>query len=245
MWVGAVILLIYIFPGWWFAWIKLPDFSSYSSVNASQRLYIPKRQISNTIIWVTYANMTIGKWQSVFWINNTYDWDLETMLGLRKDLLDLIQRDFGQMMDSSTNREATLKWLIDKLEYYKSQSLNIQVSVVAKMQAREADYTNCLAKKTEADSLYLNTLNEDKDWGAKYIENLIIDAQTASTCMSDNRIQINAYALPLKQLQLTTNIAESYILVLNDNFANIVEHYSLLRSDILERLLITKQQLGL
>ena len=242
VWVGAVILLIYFFPWSSIGNIQLPSLPDFGSVRAQSSAYVPKRQISNTIIGLTYANMTIGQNRHDNTQSASYANDFEAMVGIRKELLELLERDFAQLMDNSTDREATLEWFITKLEYQIIQSKEVQMTAVWKMQDRETNFTNCSAQKEKADSWYLNAIEL---WDASYLDSLVIEAQEASKCMSDFRIKINAYALPLKQLQSITQISESYVLTLNDNTNNIVNYYELLRWDILQELINTKQKLWL
>ena len=244
--VVAVVAVMYFFPWLSIGSLELPTIPTihFTTSKATKKIYVPKRTVSNMIIWVTYANITI--WQNQH--RNTgiknidFDNDFEAMIGLKASILELMNRDFIEMMDNSTNKESTLRSYINQIETLLQQSESVYSTTAAKVQDWQVNYDACTVNKAIADEQYIIAINQED---VSSINMILQDAEEYGKCQTNYRIKINSYLLPLEELNIVREVATSYTLILNERFTTLAEYYELLRGDILEELNQTKLQFWL
>ncbi len=239
-----MLALMYFFPHREIGSFTLPALPSFhfSSTAKTQNTYIPKRQITNTIIGVTYANISIAKNKLAWWKLWDFDDDFEAMIGTKKTIQEYLNRDIVRMLDTTTDRAATLQSFINQLQFYSNAAENIIDVGKSKVSDREVSFASCASSKNQADAAYLEAVNADD---AQAIASILQDAEEYGKCETDFRIKINSYVLPLQELQTIKNAADQYTQVLEQHFDNLIKYYELLRDDVLEELLLVKQQFGL
>lgn len=242
----GVLAVMYFFPWLSIGSRELPTLPGvhFATTKATEKIYVPKRTISNLIIGITYANVTIGQNQHRdSWSKNIdFDNDFEAMIETKNTITEMLNRDFVQMMDNSSDKEKTLQNFINTLENLIQQANSIYDTSAAKVRDWQISYDSCTANKEAADAAYLNAINQSD---SNNVQGFIDEAEQYGQCQTNFRIKINSYTLPLSELWNARDAAAAYTTVLNDRFSTLVQYYELLRSDVLDELILTKQQFWL
>lgn len=149
------------------------------------------------------------------------------------DVLDLLafETDKRSAMDSYI-------WLLDK--YYLQSDIAL-FHLKDDLSYLDSSIKHCSSEKTLADKQYFDAVQFP--YQQQFLENALADSKKYAQCVSDAKIEYNAKKILVDKIVAYQSLIKAKYTYLFANKDDIIEHYDLINTDILNRLTTIKRTL--
>ena len=195
--------------------------------------------ISPVSFWYSLYSMHIflaNEYQSINLVSSSYQY-VDLIFSLR----DLISYNIIDLLEFELDKSSAMDLYVSKLDLCLLESDIILTNIREEMSLLDYSLQSCLSQKEISDKQYLDSINSP--YQQIFLQESIDDSKKYAQCVSDARIEYNA-----KKILLDKIVAYRWILkikydYLSKNKEDIVKYYNLIKSDVLEDLLMIKRML--
>lgn len=160
---------------------------------------------------------------------------------LLQHLKDVSTYNVLDLLDSEIDKRRVMDRYLATLDSAILRSDFVSSVLKEEMAVLNADMNYCLSSKKESDANYVDSVNDVYE--RQMMDQSLQDSIKYSTCAAEKRVQYNAKKVVLDKLVLYSDILVMKYNYLSKNNDTIVDHYDLIRSDLLENLLSIKRML--
>lgn len=195
--------------------------------------------ISPVTFWYSLyrIHMVLGnESQSVVFVSSFSEY-----VNLIFSLRDIISYNIIDLLEFELDKLAAIDSYISDLDVLLLKSDVAIVNLREDMSSLNYLIQNCTSQKNISDKNYLDAVQSN--YQQIFLQEYIDQSKKYSTCISDSRIEYNARKVLLDKIVAYRGILKIKYDYLIKNKNDIVENYSLMKTDILERLLMIKRML--
>lgn len=191
------------------------------------------------MLWYDLYNMhmLIDMWALVV-SGNMVNMDYIILL---QHLKDVSTYNVLDLLDSEMDKRGVMDQYLATLDTAILKSDFVSSVLKEEMAVLNADMSYCLTSKKESDANYIDSVNDIYE--RQLMDQSLQDSIKYGVCAAEKRVQYNAKKIVLDKLNLYADILAMKYSYLSKNNDTIVDHYDLIRSDLLENLLSVKRML--
>lgn len=156
-------------------------------------------------------------------------------------LQDISSYDILDLLAFETDKRSVMEsyiWLLDK--YYLQSDIAL-FHLRDDLSYLDSSIKHCSSEKTLADKQYFDAV--EFPYQQQFLENALADSKKYAQCVSDARIEYNAKKILVDKIIAYQSLIKAKYTYLFANKEDIIDHYDLIHTDVLDRLTTIKRTL--
>lgn len=156
-------------------------------------------------------------------------------------LKDMASYNVLELLEFEINKESLLDSYLSRLDSYILQSDLALSYLKEELSLLEYSQQHCLSQKKIADKQYLDAIQYP--YQQMFLQESLENSKKNAQCASDAKIEYNAKKVLIDKITAYQSIIKVKYDYLSQHKEDIVDHYDLMKDDILERLILIKRML--
>lgn len=187
-------------------------------------------------LWYTVYRLHIS-----LGLGSSQDFSISSYSDLILSFKDVITYNIMDILEFSLDKDVVMNQYLSRLDSLLLLSDFAIANLKEDMSLLDYDINFCLSQKKISDQQYFDNINNP--YQQKHLSTYLSESKKYAKCVSDNKIDYDAKKVLLDQIGFYSSIAKTKYNYLDKYKYDILSHYDLIKSDVLQELIIIKNML--
>ena len=212
-----------------FRWV--PAMNVSTSLTIGESSFVPRKNIQNKLIAITYTNIAVGNEGSNSFVTTSIGSpdgdDVSKALFYTQSLTTILKTDIVWLMKNASEKQSVMQTFLSQWDILLRQASIVATSIQSTLARYNAKLSTCQSSKSDADTRYNQWLSVNN---ASQVDSATKQATQANQCIAQYTTIIKSNQWVLTRLTNAIKQTTTYITLVRTHQTTILSHPELINS---------------